>query len=339
MKMRFLGKTGLQVSELCLGTGNFGGIGTYARSGHITQEEADCIVGKALDSGLNFFNTAERYSYGIAEEIFGKALGNRRKEAVIITKINPARVAGPNEGGLSRKHIIEGCEASLKRLRTDYIDIYEIHEFDEYTALETALRALDDLVRDGKVRYIGCSNFTGWQLMKCLAISDKNKWEKFSTLEIRYSLVSRMPEYELVPVCLDQGVAVLAWSPLHGGFLSGKYRRNKPLPQGARFSSLDEKFFKVEPEKLFDIVEELDNIAAEHNATVSQAALNYLLKKPGVVSLIIGVRTAKQFEENLNTTDWELTPEEVARLDRLSEPYQDYPYYTWDPEQKTYIKH
>lgn len=339
MKMRFLGKTGLQVSELCLGTGNFGGIGTFARSGHITQQEADFIVGKALDSGLNFFNTAERYSYGIAEEIFGEALGNRRKEAIIITKINPVRVPGPNDGGLSRKHIIEGCEASLKRLRTDYVDIYEIHEFDEHTPLEVTLRALDDLVRDGKVRYIGCSNFTGWQIMKSLAISEKNRWEKFTTLEVRYSLLSRLPEYELIPACLDQGIAVLAWSPLHGGFLSGKYRRNRPMPQGARFSSLEEKFFHVEPEKLFDIVEELDKIAEGHNTTITQVALNYVLNKPGVVSLITGVRTTKQFEENLNTTDWELTQEEVARLDEISQPYQDYPYYTWDLDNKVYIKH
>jgi len=339
MKMRFLGKTGLQVSELCLGTGNFGATGTYARSGHISQEEADHIISMALDAGINFFNTAERYSYGIAEGIFGKALGNRRKEAIIITKINPARWPGPNDGGLSRKHIIEGCNASLKRLKTDYIDIYEIHEFDEYTPLEVTLRAMDDLVCDGKVRYIGCSNFTGWQLMKSLAISDKNGWERFATLEARYSLVSRMTEYELVPVCLDQGVAVLCWSPLHGGYLSGKYRRDKPLPEGSRFNSLEDKFFAVDAEKLFNIIDELDTIAQEHHATVPQAALNYLLKKPGVASLIIGVRTAKQLEENLKTTDWELTQEEVTKLNAISEPLQDYPYYTWDPEQKIYIKH
>ena len=170
MKMRFLGKTGLQVSELCLGTANFGATGVYARSGYISQKEADFIVSMALDAGINFFNTAQRYSYGISEQILSKALGARRKEAIVITKINPDRTPGPNDGGLSRKHIIEGCNASLKRLGTDYIDIYEIHEFDEYTPLEVTLRALDDLVRQGKVRYIGCSNFAGWQLMKSLAI-------------------------------------------------------------------------------------------------------------------------------------------------------------------------
>jgi aryl-alcohol dehydrogenase-like predicted oxidoreductase len=339
MRMRFLGKTGLQVSELCLGTGTFGATGTYARGGHVTQKEADYVISMALDAGLNFFNTAERYSYGVAEEVFGKALGNKRKEAIIITKISPARWPGPNDGGLSRKHIIEGCNASLKRLNTDYIDLYEIHEFDEHTPLEVSLRALDDLVRDGKVRYIGCSNFTGWQLMKSLGISDRNGWERFSSLEVRYSLVSRMPEYELVPVCLDQDVAILPWSPLHGGYLSGKYRRNEPLPEGTRFSSMEDKFFAVDSEKLFTIVDELSIIAREHNATIPQAALNYLLKKPGVVSLIMGMRTSQQCEENLKTMEWELTDEEVARLDSISEPLQDYPYYTWDPEQKIYIKH
>ena len=201
-----------------MGTANFGATGVYARSGYISQKEADFIVSMALDAGINFFNTAQRYSYGISEQILGKALGARRKEAIVITKINPDRTPGPNDGGLSRKHIIEGCNASLKRLGTDYIDIYEIHEFDEYTPLEVTLRALDDLVREGKVRYIGCSNFTGWQLMKSLAISREKGWESFVTLEARYSLVSRMLEYELVPVCLDQGIAILAWSPLQGGY-------------------------------------------------------------------------------------------------------------------------
>jgi len=339
MKMRFLGKTGLQVSEICLGTANFGATGVYEQSGRIEPEDADKIVGMALDNGINFFNTAERYSYGVSEEILGKALGNRRQEAIVITKINPARQPGPNDGGLSRKHIIEGCNASLKKLRTDYIDLYQIHEFDTCTPLEVTIRAMDDLVRDGKVRYIGCSNFTGWQLMKSLAISKENGWESFVTLEAMYSLASRALEYELVPVCLDQGVAILVWSPLHGGYLTGKYRRNKPLPEGTRFQNMDDKFWPVEQERLFDIIEELDLITKEHDATISQTALNYLLCKPGVNSLIIGIRTVKHLEENLKATDWELTPEEVARLDRLSEPTHEYPYYTYDPEMDAWIKH
>jgi aryl-alcohol dehydrogenase-like predicted oxidoreductase len=195
---------------------------------------------------------------------------------------------------------------------------------------------LDYLVKEGKVRYIGCSNFTGWQVMKSLAISDKNKLEKFSTLEIRYSLVSRLPEYELIPVCLDQGVAVLAWSPLQGGYLSGKYRRNMALPQGARFENLQDMFFQINPEKLFDIVEELDIIARNHQGTIPQAALNYVLQKPGLVSAIIGLRTADQLTANIKTVEWKLTAEEISRLDNVTQPPQEYPYYTWDPEQLTY---
>jgi aryl-alcohol dehydrogenase-like predicted oxidoreductase len=332
MRMRFLGKTGLQVSELCLGTGGFGGRGGYERTGTIGQKDADYIVSMALDSGINFFNTAETYSNGWAEEILGQALGNRRKEAIIITKVHPTRSPGPNDGGFSRKHLIEGCDASLKRLRTDYIDLYELHMFDEYTPMDVTIQALDDLVRQGKVRYIGCSNFSGWQIMKGLAISHENRWASFSTLEAQYNLCCRWPEFEMIPVCLDQGVAFLNFSPLHGGFLSGKYSKSKPWPAGSRFKSLENtQPWPVEPDKLFSIVEELERIAQAHNASVSQAALNYQLKKPGVSSLIIGVRVAEQLKENLKTTDWEITPEEVARLDSVSEPTRLYPYYVFNP--------
>jgi aryl-alcohol dehydrogenase-like predicted oxidoreductase len=336
MKMRFLGRSGLQVSELCLGTANFGAAGVYEQSGKIDQPEADYIVGTALDAGVNFFNTAERYSYGVAEEMFGKSLGTRRREAIIITKINPARTPGPNDGGLSRSHIIEGCNASLKRLCTDYIDIYEIHEFDKYTSLEVALRALDDLVRSGKVRYIGCSNFTGWQIMKSIAISEKNILEKFMALEAKYSLASRGIEYEVVPVCLDQGVSILAWSPLHGGYLTGKYRRDQPWPEGTRFTDTEDKMWPVEPKKLYNIIDELDQIAKIHNTSVSGAAMNYILHKPAVIAVIFGIRNAAQLEENVKSVDWQMTEEEIARLDSVSEPPHDYPYYVWDPEAGTY---
>jgi aryl-alcohol dehydrogenase-like predicted oxidoreductase len=332
MKMSFLGKTGIQVSELCLGTADFGSTGIYAKTGNIGQREADFIVSMALDMGINFFNTAETYSNGNAEEILGKALGKRRKDAIIITKVDSTRTPGLNDGGLSRHHIINGCEASLKRLGTDYIDIYELHRFDPLTPLEVTLRALDDLVRQGKVRYIGCSNFSGWQLMKALAISGENGWERFVTLEAMYSLASRWLEFELVPLCLDQGLGIIAFSPLHGGFLSGKYRRDQPWPAGTRFDNLENtEPWPVEPEKLFDIVEELEKIARDHGVTVSQTALNYLLGKPGVNSLIIGIRTAKQLEENIGATGWQITPEEVARLDKISEPRRRYPYYIYNP--------
>ncbi len=328
MQMRFLGKTGLQVSELCLGTATFGGLGIFKKEGEINQKEADQVVSMALDAGINFFNTAQIYSDGLAEEIFGKALGVKRKEAVIITKINPVSKPGLNNGGLSRKNIIEGCNASLKRLGTDYIDIYQMHEFDPETPLETSLRALDDLVHAGKVRYIGCSNFTGWQLMKTLTLSDSYRWDRIMTLEAKYSLLCRWPEFELVPVCLDQGVSILAYSPLYGGYLSGKYRRGQEWPGGTRFKQMaNTGLWPVDPEQLFNIVEELNRIAESHNATVSQAALNYLLRKPGVSSLIFGVRTADQLEENLKATDWQMSPEEVTRLDKLSEPVRRYPYF------------
>jgi aryl-alcohol dehydrogenase-like predicted oxidoreductase len=338
MRMRFLGKTGLQVSELCLGTGGFGGKGVYKKTGEIGQQEADIIVGKALDSGINFFNTAETYSDGWAEQILGKALGTRRKEAIIITKVHPTRSPGPNDGGFSRKHLIEGCEASLKRLETDYIDIYELHMFDEHTPLEVTLRALDDLVCSGKVRYIGCSNFSAWQVMKCLAISRENKWASFMTYEGMYSLASRWLEFELVPLCIDQGLALLDFSALHGGFLSGKYRRGQPFPTGTRFKSMENtEPWPVEPEKLFNIVDELENIAKAHNATVSQAALNYMLRKPAVNALIIGIRNLEQLEENLRTVDWNINLEEVARLDKVSEPVRRYPYFVYNPVKNLHI--
>ena len=333
MKMRFLGKTGLQVSELCLGTGTFGGLGTYQKSGEVSQKEADCMVGMALDSTASTSLILRKFiPLGLAEEILGKALGPRRKDAVVISKIHPTRNSGPNDGGHSRNYIIEGCHASLKRLGADYIDLYELHGFDKDTPLEVTLRALDDLVRQGKVRYFGCSNFTGWQLMKALAISDKNNCERFMTLEAMYSLMSRELELELVPLCLDQEIAILAFSPLYGGYLSGKYRRGQTWPTGTRFASRENtQPWPIEQEKLFRIIDELDRIGRENNVTVAQAALNYLLRKRGVVSLIFGVRTARQLEENLKATDWQMTNQDVALLDRVSEPERKYPYYVHDP--------
>jgi aryl-alcohol dehydrogenase-like predicted oxidoreductase len=335
MEMRFLGNTGLQVSALCLGTGSFGGRGGYERTGSINQEEANNIVSMCFDAGINFFDTAEDYSKGWAEEILGKALGSRRKDAIIVTKVHPTRSPGPNDGGLSRKHIIEGCEASLKRLGTDYIDVYELHMFDEFTPLEVTLRALDDLVRQGKVRYIGCSNFDGWQIMKGLAISDKNGWERFMTIEAMYSLASRWVEFELNPLCIDQGIGVLVFSPLHGGYLSGKYRRGQPWPEGARFKKPTvDGGWPVNMEEIYRIVDELEIVAQAHNTTIAQAALNWVLNKPAVSSLIIGIRTAKQLEENIGATDWKMTPEEVERLDAVSEPVRRHPYHKYNPVKK-----
>ena len=320
MKMRYLGNTGIKISELCLGTMTFGA--KVPQLGKVGQKEADHLVGMALDAGINFFDTADAYARGNSEEILGKSLDKRRKDIILATKVRARMGTGPNDVGSSRHHILEGCEASLKRLGTDYIDLYQVHSFDNHTPLEETMRALDDLVRQGKVRYIGCSNFAGWQLMKALAVSDQHNLDRFVTLQAQYSLLIRDLEYELVPLCLDQGLGILIWSPLAGGALSGKYRRGKPRPKDARYSDQ----IGFDEQKTYAIVDELDKVAKAHKATVTQAALNYLLRKPGVTSVIIGIRTAEQLADNLKTTDWEMSPDEVARLDNVSKPVNVYPY-------------
>jgi aryl-alcohol dehydrogenase-like predicted oxidoreductase len=327
MRMRNLGKTGVKVSELCLGTMTFGGRGFLKHVGELGLKEATELVDMSLYAGINFFDTADVYSRGLSEELLGKALGKRRKDVFVATKVRLPMGPGPNDVGLSRHRIIEGCNASLKRLGTDHIDLYQVHSFDPETPQEETMRALDDLVRQGKVRYIGCSNYSGWQLMKALAISDKRGWESFVTLQALYSLLTRDLENELVPLCLDQGLGILVWSPLSGGLLSGKYRRGKPRPKGTRLSGPQPGPIPHDEEKAFDIVEELEKIAKAHNGSVAQAALNYLLAKEGVSSVIIGARTPEQLADNLKAVDWEMSPEEVARLDAMSEPVAVYPYW------------
>ncbi len=327
MKTRFLGNTGVRVSELCFGAMTFGGKGYWKNIGQVEQKEADEIVNMAIEGGINFFDTADVYSEGRSEEILGKALGNKRKDIVLATKVRGRTGAGPNDVGLSRKHIIDSCNGSLKRLGTEYIDLYHVHSFDPRTPLDETLRALDDLVREGKVRYIGASNFMGWQLMKALAISEKQNLEKFVTLQAFYSLIARDLENELVPLSLDQKLGILTWSPLGGGFLTGKYRRGKPRPEGARRSNPTDQFLQFDEEKGFDIVDELEKTARNHGATITQSALNYLLRKPGVTSVIIGAKNKEQLADNLKTMDWEMTAEEVSRLDELSKPPRVYPYW------------
>ena len=322
MKLHYLGKSGLKVSELALGTWTFGTNESFKILGEVNQKEADTLISMALDSGIYLFDTADGYSEGQSEEILGKALGKRRKDVVLATKVRARMSPNPNDVGLSRHHILQGCDASLKRLGTEYIDLYQVHSFDFNTPLEESLRALDDLVRQGKVRYIGCSNFAGWQLMKALDISKELHLEKFVSLQALYSLLARDLEYELVPLCLDQGLGILTWGPLAGGALSGKYRRGKPRPTGARLSD----DFGLDENKTYDIVDELDLIAQTHNTTITQTALNYLLRKPGITALVIGVRTPEQLADNLKTTDWEMRPEEVVRLDKVSKPVPIYPY-------------
>jgi aryl-alcohol dehydrogenase-like predicted oxidoreductase len=327
MKMRFLGNTGIKVSEICFGAMTFGGRSFWKIIGEVDQKEATDIVNTAIERGINFFDTADVYSEGMSEEILGKALGSNRKNIILATKVRGRTGKGSNEIGLSRHHIIENCNASLKRLGTDYIDLYQVHSFDPSTPMEETLRALDDLVRVGKVRYIGASNHTGWQLMKALSISEKQNLEKYVTLQAYYSLIARDLEYELVPLCLDQKLGILTWSPLGGGFLTGKYRRGKNRPDGARRSDPVDQFLQFDENKGFDIVDELERIANNHKATITQAALNYLLRKPGVSSVITGARNREQIEDTLKTTDWEMTSEEVKRLDDLSKLQRVYPYW------------
>ena len=324
MRMRLLGGTGIKVSELCLGTMTFGGSGRHKVIGEVDQQEADNLVSMALDAGVNFFDTADVYSMGLSEEICGKALRAGRKDVILATKVRARMGEGANDVGLSRHHLIEGCEASLKRLGTDYIDLYQVHSFDPITPLEETLRALDDLVRQGKVRYVGCSNFAGWQLMKALSVSDKCCWERFVSLQALYSLLSRDLEYDLVPLCLDQGLGILVYSPLGGGFLTGKYRRGQARPAGARLTEADS--LAADEEKGFDIVEELERIAREHNSSVAQTALSYILARPGVSSVIVGARTPEQLADNLNAVNLELTAEETGRLDDISAPRPLYPH-------------
>ncbi len=329
MKTRFLGQSGLQVSELCFGAMMFVGDRGWRQLSELGQEEADAIVGTALDAGINFFDTADNYSEGESEKILGRALGSRRKEAVIGTKGGFRTGPGPNDTGCSRQHILKACDDSLKRLNTDHIDLYQIHSYDAVTPLEETLEALDTLVRQGKARYVGCSNFTGWQLMKAMAISRELGLHRFVSLQALYSLVTRDLELELLPVCLDQGLGVLPWGPLAGGFLTGKYRRHVPWPAGTRLKN-PEDHFPFDEQKGYTIVDELDVIASAHNGTVAQAALNYLLQKPGVTSVIFGARTMEQLLENIHATDWSLTTEEMDRLDWMSAPIKTYPHWYFD---------
>lgn len=331
MQMRPLGRTGIQVSALALGSMTFGGIGAFRKIGALGQREADALVGRALEAGINFFDTADSYSAGFAEQLLGRALGARRQKILLATKVGGRVSADPGAAGLSRRHILEACHDSLDRLGTDYIDLYQVHYFDPATPLEETLQALDELVDQGKVRFIGCSNFAAWQLMKALAMAEKHGWHQFVSLQAYYSLIARELENELVPLCLDQGLGIVVWSPLAGGFLSGKYRRGLPAPAGTRLSNSQGGFLEQDEARgfrgNFAVIEELERIAAEHQATMAQAALNYLLGKPGVTSVILGARTPEQLSDNLRAIHWHMTPEEVDRLDRLSRPPVLYPYW------------
>ncbi len=314
------------VSSLSFGTMTLGGRGRQAAMGNIGVEEARRLAGICIDQDLNLFDTADMYSQGQAEEVLGAALKDRRHQVLIATKGFVRTGPGPNDLGLSRHHLVEACEASLRRLGTDYIDLYQAHSVDSLTPMEETLRAFDDLVRQGKVRYIGCSNFSAWQTVKSLAISDRFGLTRFVSQQILYSLLARDVEYELIPMGLDQGVGVMVWSPLSFGLLSGKFRRDAPRPAESRLNQIEAPGV-VDWERLYRIVDVMVAIAAERGATPAQVALNWVRCKPGVDTVIMGARNEQQLRENLAAAAWSLSAEETARLDEVSATPAPYPYW------------
>ena len=323
MKYRPLADTGIFVSELCLGTMTFGGSGRiWEAIGGIDQTVVDGIVHRALDAGINFIDTANVYAAGESETMLGKALGSRRADIVLATKVRGRTGQGANQVGLSRLHIMREVEASLTRLGTDYIDLYQIHRHDPLTNIEDTLRALDDLVRSGKVRYIGCSNLPAWQLMKALALSREQHLERFRCTQSYYSLVGRDLEREMIPLIEDQGLGLLVWSPLAGGFLSGKFTRTGG-DEAARRATFD--FPPVNKEKGFDVLDVLSTVAGRHGVSVPQIALAWILAKPIVTSVIIGARRLAQLDDNLKAIDVALTADDLKELDEVSKLTLEYP--------------
>ena len=326
MEFRVLGASGLKVPVLSFGTATFGGKGDFFRAwGASDVAEATRLVDICLEAGVNLFDTADVYSAGVSEEILGKAIAGRRDKVLISTKATFGMGESPNDVGSSRQYLLRACEASLRRLETDTIDIYTMHGFDAQTPVEETLRTLDTLIQSGKVRYIACSNFSGWHLMKSLSVSEHYGWARYVAHQAYYSLLGREYEWELMPLALDQKVGTLVWSPLATGRLSGKYRRNQPLPEGRLKEGSGEGPFRAEI--LYKIVDVLDEIAAETGKTASQISLNWLLQRPTVASLIIGARNEEQLRQNLGAFGWNLTAEQVARLDAASEMERTYPYW------------
>jgi aryl-alcohol dehydrogenase-like predicted oxidoreductase len=328
MEYRQLGRSGLRVSALTLGTMTFGGRGGFRAVGATDVDGARRQVDICLDAGINLIDTADVYSEGLAEEITGEVIKGRRDSLLLSTKVRMPMGDGPNDAGLSRQHIIAGCEESLRRLGTDHIDIYHVHEWDGQTQLEETLSALDSLVSAGKVRYLAASNYAGWQLMKALAVAGAHGFERFAAQQIYYSLESRDAEYELVPLSVDQGLGILVWSPLAGGLVSGKYRRESSPSEGTRQVSGEWHEPPVrDREKLYDTVEVLINVAGAHGASPAQVALAWLLGRPAVTSLIIGARSEEQLRDNLGAASLSLTAGEREELDKVSAPDLIYPHW------------
>lgn len=326
MEYRRLGNSGLTVPVLSFGTATFGGNNDFFKAwGQTDVAEATRMVNLCLDAGLNFFDTANVYSKGAAEEILGAAIEGKRHQLLLSTKATFPMGEGANDFGSSRKHLTQSVDESLRRLKTDYIDLFHMHGMDSNTPIEETLQTLTDLVRSGKIRYIACSNFSAWHLMKSLSVSERDGLSRYVAHQIYYSLVGRDIEWELAPLGVDQGVASMVWSPLAGGALSGKIRRNQPPPKDSRLGQIS--FVKYDNETLFNVVDVLEAIAKEREKTIPQVALNWLLRKPTVANLVVGARNEEQLKQNLGAVGWKLTNEEVARLDKAGEPPVPYPYW------------
>ncbi len=328
MEYRQLGYSGLKVPVLSFGTGTFGGGNEFFEAwGSTGIEEAKRLIDICLDAGVTLFDTADIYSDGRSETVLGKAVQGRRDKVLIATKGTFRAGPGPNDVGSSRHHLIRAVEASLRRLETEYIDLYQMHGFDPATPVEEVIETLDTLVRSGKVRYIGCSNFSGWHLMKSLSVSERYGWARYVVHQVYYSLVGRDYEWELMPLGLDQKVAAMIWSPLGWGRLTGKIRRGQPLPEVSRLPKTASIGPPVEDERLYRTVEAIDGIAKETGKSVSQIALNWLLQRPTVATVIVGARNEAQLRENLGAAGWSLTKEQVAKLDAATETTKAYPYW------------
>ena len=325
MEQRLLGSSGLSVSVLSFGTMTIGGRDRFQHMGNLGVAETTRMLDICAEAGVTLIDTADMYSFGGAEEILGEALAGRRQQFAIVTKVFMRVGQGPHDVGLSRKHIVEGCEASLRRLRTDYVDVYMCHEPDQFVPVEETLRAFDDLVTQGKVRYIGCSNHSGWHVMKALAAAERHHRARYICQQVNYSLVSRDVEHELIPMGLDQGIGVMAWSPLHFGLLSGKFRRDA-RPSETRLNQLDAPG-TVDLERLYRIVDVLLDIGGQRSVSPAQVALNWVLQKPRVDTVILGARNEDQLRDNLAAATWRLTAEEMKRLDEVSALPEPYPYW------------
>jgi aryl-alcohol dehydrogenase-like predicted oxidoreductase len=334
MEYRQLGHSGLKVSALSFGAGTFGGSGEFFGAwGQTDVDGARRLIGICQEAGVNLLDTADVYSHGLSEEILGKAIQGQRQELLISTKATFRMGEGPNNAGSSRHHLMRSCEASLRRLGTDYIDIYHMHGFDAVTPVDETLATLDNLVKSGKVRYIACSNFSGWHLMKSLAVSERYGWARYVGHQVYYSLVGRDYEWELMPLALDQQVGALVWSPLGWGRLTGKIRPGQPLPAVSRLHKTAQAGPQVRDEYFHKVIDAMDGVARETGKSIPQIALNWLLGRPTVSTVIMGARDEKQLRDNLAAAEWKLDPDQIAKLDAASKTARPYPY--WHQSQFT----